>query len=80
MTDTGGDSLGTIKYFPFGGTIPGGDVPTDRKFTGQRLDDTGLYYYNARYYDPTIERFISRHSLFFKLTYHICLKVSPSFI
>jgi RHS repeat-associated protein len=28
-------------------------------FTGQRLDGTGLYYYNARYYDPTIGRFIS---------------------
>jgi len=27
--------------------------------TGQRLDSTGLYYYNARYYDPTIGRFIS---------------------
>jgi RHS repeat-associated protein len=32
---------------------------TDKKFTGQELDDTGLYYYNARYYDPTIGRFIS---------------------
>jgi len=32
---------------------------TDEKFTGQRLDGTGLYYYNARYYDPTIGRFIS---------------------
>ena len=28
-------------------------------FTGQRLDATGLYYYNARYYDATIGRFIS---------------------
>jgi RHS repeat-associated protein len=28
-------------------------------FTGQRLDGTGLYYYNARYYDLTIGRFIS---------------------
>ena len=27
------------------------------KFTGQRLDGTGLYYYNARYYDPVIGRF-----------------------
>ncbi len=34
-------------------------MPTDKKFTGQRLDSTGLYYYNARYYDPTIGRFIS---------------------
>jgi RHS repeat-associated protein len=34
-------------------------VPTDRLLTGQRLDDTGLYYYGARYYDPAIGRFIS---------------------
>ena len=34
-------------------------MPTDKKFTGQRLDATGLYYYNARYYDATIGRFIS---------------------
>ncbi len=39
-----------------------GTVNTDKKFTGQRLDGTGLYYYNARYYDPTIERFISPDS------------------
>lgn len=36
---------------------------TDRLFTGQRLDDTGLYYYGARYYDPTIGRFISADSI-----------------
>jgi uncharacterized protein RhaS with RHS repeats len=29
----------------------------DQKFTGQRLDDTGLYYNNARYYDASIGRF-----------------------
>jgi RHS repeat-associated protein len=34
-------------------------VPTDKKFTGQRLDGTGLYYYEARYYDPTIGMFAS---------------------
>ena len=32
---------------------------TPKEFTGQRLDSTGLYYYNARYYDATIGRFIS---------------------
>ena len=31
----------------------------DRLFTGKHLDSTGLYYYNARYYDPRIGRFIS---------------------
>ena len=35
----------------------------DRLFTGQRLDRTGLYYYNARYYDPEIGRFISADTL-----------------
>jgi RHS repeat-associated protein len=38
-------------------------MPTDKKFTGQRLDQTGLYYYNARYYDATIGRFISADTI-----------------
>ena len=34
------------------------------KFTGQELDDeTGLYYYGARFYDPAIGRFISADSI-----------------
>jgi len=58
MSDSGGTSVGTIKYYPFGAT-KSGSVPTDKKFTGQRLDQSGLYYYNARYYDAGIGRFIS---------------------
>jgi RHS repeat-associated protein len=59
MTDAGGQQVGaTVKYLPFGCTRSG-SVPTDKLFTGQRLDGTGLYYYNARYYDATIGRFIS---------------------
>jgi RHS repeat-associated protein len=38
-------------------------LPTDKLFTGQRLDSTGLYYYGARYYDPSIGRFISPDSI-----------------
>jgi RHS repeat-associated protein len=40
----------THKHALVGGT---------RLFTGQRLDQSGLYFYNARYYDPQIGRFIS---------------------
>ncbi len=58
MTSENGISLGVIKYYPYGATRSG-DVPTDKLFTGQRYDDTGLYYYGARYYDPEIGRFIS---------------------
>ena len=59
MTDTSGNQVGTtMKYYPFGSTRSG-PVPTDKKFTGQRLDGTGLYYYGARYYDQEIGRFIS---------------------
>jgi RHS repeat-associated protein len=38
-------------------------LPTDHRFTGQKEDATGLYYYNARYYDPTLGTFISPDSL-----------------
>ena len=36
---------------------------TDRTFTGQKEDGTGLLYYNARYYDPALGAFISPDSL-----------------
>jgi RHS repeat-associated protein len=36
-----------------------GSMPTTYNFTGQRLDSqTGLLYYNSRYYDPVSERFV----------------------
>ncbi|MFH1382345.1 MAG: RHS repeat-associated core domain-containing protein, partial [Chloroflexota bacterium] len=60
VTSDNGTQLGTIKYYPYGDCRNSqGDLGTDKLFTGQRLDDTGLYYYGARYYDPTIGRFIS---------------------
>ena len=56
--------MANIDYFPFGETrSETGLLGTDKKFTGQRLDGTGLYYYNARYYDPAIGRFISADSI-----------------
>ena len=59
-TDSSGAATSTVKYFPFGGTRSStGTIPTDKEFTGQRLDATGLYYYGTRYYDEEIGRFIS---------------------
>jgi|GEM_PF-3192483 len=36
-----------------------------RRFTGQVLDDAagGLYFYNARYYDPALGRFIQADTI-----------------
>ena len=62
MTASDGSLDSSISYYPYGETISG-SVDTDKQFTGQRLDSTGLYYYNARYYDPTIGRFISADTM-----------------
>ena len=49
-------------YYPFGITAvanPQAAFKVSRQFTGQIKDDeTGLYYYNARYYDPELGRFV----------------------
>jgi RHS repeat-associated protein len=60
MADSSGALSGSISYLYFGSTrTVTGTLPTDKKFTGQRLDSDGLYYYGARYYDAAIGRFIS---------------------
>jgi len=41
-TNSSGTSTGSIKYFSFG-QARSGSVSTPQKFTGQRLDSTGLY-------------------------------------
>ncbi len=50
-------------YNAYGRYRSGGTLPTDRRYTGQQRDDTGLYYYNARYYDPQIGTFLSPDTL-----------------
>ncbi len=50
-----------LWYIPWGESrgTPFGTTPTPRRFTGQVLDSVagGLYFYNARYYDPVLGRF-----------------------
>ncbi|MFC2018020.1 RHS repeat-associated core domain-containing protein [Chloroflexota bacterium] len=63
-TNTSGSTVSTVRYYPYGDIrYQSGSLTTDKLFTGQRLDDTGLYFYNARYYDATIGRFISADSI-----------------
>jgi RHS repeat-associated protein len=57
--------MGLIQFCAYG-TIRAGntaDLKSDRTFTGQKQDGTGLLYYNARYYDPALGTFISPDTL-----------------
>ena len=58
ITHQGGGTISNQGYYAFGRYRYGGSLITDHKFTGQKLDATGLYNYGARYYDPTLGRFI----------------------
>ena len=62
MSDSSGNQTEVNAYYPFGRTqtaSPQAGFQVSRRFTGQILDaETGLYYYNARYYDPELGRFI----------------------
>ncbi len=53
-----------IKYEPFGVTaLDTGISSEDHLYNGKVLDDTGLYYYGARYYDAALGRFITADSI-----------------
>jgi RHS repeat-associated protein len=68
MTDANGaivNVVETTNYAPYGSIREHtGQTISNYKFTDQELDpETGLYYYGARYYDPTMGRFISPDSI-----------------
>jgi RHS repeat-associated protein len=54
----GGSSI-QYTYEPFGRTSASGASNNPYQFTGRENDETGLYFYRARYYSPTLQRFIS---------------------
>ncbi|MBI3291683.1 MAG: RHS domain-containing protein [Elusimicrobia bacterium] len=60
VTDENGQVVQRIEYKPFGEPyLTVGQEVSPHKFTGKRLDDsTGLYFYESRYYDPQLGRFI----------------------
>jgi RHS repeat-associated protein len=61
ITDQNGAVVFNADYFAFGTKyVSNGDFDETHGFTGKEYDsDTGLYYYNARWYDSELGRFIS---------------------
>ncbi len=61
LTDANGVSEENNTYYPYGDTYTHtGTSDVAYKYTGKERDaTTGLYFYEARYYDPVLGRFIS---------------------
>ncbi len=61
VTSENGEVTEETQYEPFGEQI---NAAEERyTYNGKERDETDLYYYGARYYDPAIGRFISRDPL-----------------
>ena len=65
LTDAGGNIQQRYAYDPYGGYAASnaGSTNNPYTYTGREDDQTGLYYYRARYYSPQMMRFISEDPL-----------------
>jgi RHS repeat-associated protein len=59
-TDQNGATAGTQRFDAWGNQIASTGTISQYGYTGREPDATGLVYYRARYYDPSIGRFIQR--------------------
>jgi len=55
----------TYTYGPFGATTVNGASTNPVQFTGRENDGNNLYYYRARYYNPSHGRFLAEDPLEF---------------
>lgn len=66
LTNSSGSTLASYSYEPFGSTTATGSSTNTYQYTGRENDGTGLYFYRARYYSPSVGRFISEDPLQFR--------------
>jgi len=66
LTDSAGAVLTQYSYEPFGNASVSGTASSNpSQYTGRENDGTGLYYYRARYYSPSLQRFLSEDPIEF---------------
>lgn len=64
MTDSSAAFQTTYSFDAFGNTsLTGSSTTNSFAYTGRELDSPALYFYRARYYSPSVERFISEDPL-----------------
>jgi RHS repeat-associated protein len=64
LTNAAGAALQRYDYDPYGNTTQSSTAYTNPyQYTGRERDQTGLYYYRARYYQPAWVRFIAEDPL-----------------
>jgi RHS repeat-associated protein len=61
IADSSGNIQTSYIYDPFGGTSVFGSSNENKfQYTGRENDGNGQYYYRARYYSPSLHRFVSQ--------------------
>jgi len=72
LTNEAGEVVESIEYDGNYGTITKHDIKEENLtlnpygYTGREMDMEDLYYYRARYYDPTTQRFLSKDPIEFE--------------
>ena len=82
LTDTTGAITQTYTYDSFGNqTNSSGSFTNPFQYTAREFDtETNLYFYRARYYDPSVGRFLSEDPVRFNtrgLDFYVYVKNSP---
>jgi len=67
LTDSTGAIQTSYTFEPFGNTtLTGATTTNSYAYTGRELDSTGLYFYRARYYNASTQRFLSEDPIRFR--------------